>query len=272
MLLALALATLIDLSSPPTAACGDEMVRTALIAAQAHLKTDPAAAEAEVTPFAACPDRSAPTYAAHVLKAELATHRGDWAAAGRAMTNVGLHPEAPISARAGFLRLRADQALGDAAGFARDRAALLAADDAVLSRLGRRVERFHVGTTTVTAYEARVVQGPFVRVFEFIATPDDPAAYPASVVLTDDRSAAEFKAPGRPAHEHAWFFDDYTCDGKGSGSPKDMFGPQPDYAEMRDVASKAFAAPLPVKAPPDKDACWTGQWILPGLGAHPPAG
>lgn len=272
MLLALALSALIDLQAAPATACGDDTVRAALRAAQGHLQADPAAAEADVSAAATCPERSAPTYAAHVLKAELAVHRGDWTAAARALSGVGLHPEAPISARAGFLRLRADQGLGDAAAFTRDRAALLAADDAALTRLGRRVERFHVGASTVTAYEARVVQGQFVRVFEFIAAPDDPAAYPASVVLTDDRGGAERAAPGQPVPAHVWFFDDYTCDGKGSGSPKDMFGPQPSYADTRAVVATAFAAPLPVKPPPEKDACWTAQWILPGLGAHPAPG
>ena len=215
------------------------------------------------------------TYAAHVLRADVAVREGDWPTARAMLAGVAVHPEAQISALAGFIRLRADQGLGDAAAFTRDRADLLAADDARLGAIGRKVETFRVGAVQVAAYEAAVDQGAFHRTLEFIVTPDDPAAYPASILLTDDRNAIniqqELGKPGAAKPEHAWFIDLYTCPRHATlAPPAQPFGPSPSYADVRArvTATLADASLSRASPPPERLSCPTAAWLLPGLGHH----
>ena len=274
MLFAIALAAATAIA--PSASCSGVDLRPGLKAAAAALsRKDLEAAQAAIAPAAACPVADGVTYAAHVLRADIAVREGDWTTARTMLAGVAVHPEAGLSARAGFIRLRADQGLGDAAAFAADRAALLSADDARLSAIGRRVETFRIGFAQVAAYEAALDQGAFHRTLEFIVTPDDPAAYPSSILLTDDRGAIGIEQatakPGAPKPEHAWFIDLYTCARQATLSPPAQpFGPAPAYADVRARVSATLSDASLTRAalPPDRLSCPTAMWILPGLG-HP---
>lgn len=242
-------------------------------AATALAHKDLATAKAAISPAAACPAVDGVTYAAHVLRADLATREGDWATARQMLNGVGLHAESSLSAHAGFLRLRADQGLGDAAAFAADRTALLAANTARLTALGRKVETFRVGAAQVTAFEAPVDQGGFHRTLEFIVTPDDANAYPVSILLTDDRTALSLQQAlsksAAPTASHAWFIDLYTCNQHSTlPPPAQPFGLPPAYGEVkaRVVSTLADATLVAAAPPPEGASCGTAAWLLPGLG------
>lgn len=270
----LALLIALDLATAPASPCSGAAIAAALQTAIARADAkDAAAAKAAIAPVATCPATTVGAFSAHVLRADLAVREGDWAAATAALDGIGHHPELRVARLAGFLRLRADQGTGDAAAFARDRAALVAANDAALAAAGRRVETFRAGAATVTGYEAAIDQGAFHRTVEFIAVPDDPAAYPASVLLTDDRTAVqvagELAKPGEPKREHVWFFDLYTCGAHSTLSPPVAGDAPPSFADLktRVVALGTSGAFTPAGPPPDKAVCWSSQWLLPGLGS-----
>jgi hypothetical protein len=274
MLLAFMLA--LDISATPPTPCSRAAVEPALNAALAASKAkDVAAAKNAIAPAVACPVTDGPTYAAHVLRASLAVGEQDWLTARTMLSGLGLHPESGLGAEAAFLQLRVDQAVGDAKGFTAHRAAMLAADETnLLSAGGRKRESFAVPGGTVTAYEASIDQGAFHRVYEFVATPNDPAAYPATIQLTDDREATGLQAllakPGdKAAPAHAWFIDLYTCNHHSTlAPPKDPFGAVPGYDELKARVVATFADPalLAATPPPEKTSCMAGKWILPGFG------
>ena len=265
---------LLDLgTASPAAVCLPSAIVTQVQAAQKLMASkDTAGATATIDAAARCPATSYPAFVAHVVRADLAVAQGDWTAARVALDGLEVHSEAKLSARAGFLRLRTDEGLGDVAAFARDRAALIAANDAALQALGRRLETFRAGAATVTVYEAMVDQGPFRRTAEFIIVPDDPAAYPASILITDDRQAAvigkQLAKPGEAKPEHAWFLDLYTCGQHATLRPPIM----KDAATPDTVATKAqivtlLATPLTGTTSAERAVCFASGWILPGLGA-----
>ena len=261
-------------AAPP--ACTAAAMRPAVAAAAKALAAKQlTAANTAVAPVLACPVVDGVSYTGHVLGAEIAVARQDWAAGRAALAGVGVHPESPLSARAGFLRLRADEGLGDAAAFTADRAALLAANDARLAAAGRRIETFRAGATQVQAYEAAVTQGTFHRIMEFIATPDDPAAYPIAILLGQDDAADQVAKeldaakPGA-AKPAMWFLDLYTCGTHATLATPPVGDAPPPYTDMK---AKAVAA-LEERAQQARSvagpnaACFGGRWLLPGLGAH----
>lgn len=268
-----ALLLLLDLATAPPAPCAPATVATKVVAAAPLLgKRDLAGATAALGEAGNCPATSYSAFAAHVIRGEIAIAGGDWSGARAALDGVGLHPEVSLSARAGFIRLRADQGLGDAAAFIRDRAALVAANDAKLAAAGRRLETFRAGSASVTAYEAAVDQGAFHRTVEFIAVPDDAAAYSVAILLTDDRNAVtvsgELAKPGEPKREHVWFFDLYSCALHSTLSPPIVNDTPPATADLKARVIALFAdAKLTAAAPPpDKAICFSNIWLLPGLG------
>ncbi len=271
----LPLLLLLDLTAATPRQCAVATVSQAVEAAVGHLKQhDAAAAKADLAPVAACPTTSYPAFAAHVFRAGLAVDEQDWPTAQAALAGVGIHPEVPLSGRAAFLRLRADQGVQDAAAFTRDREAVVAANDARLAAAGKRLETFRAGTATVTAYDAPVTQGAFSRVFEFVAVPDDPAAYPASIQLTDDRAAAAMNAqmakPDQPKPVHVWFLDLYTCNQHSTlmlPAGTVATGPAPAYDAVKaQVVAVLATTRLVAEPPPAKGACFASAWLLPGIG------
>lgn len=263
--------------TPPAldGACAPSVVQPAVQAAAEALKRkDVAAAKAAIAPAAACPVRDGPSYAAHVLGADVASRAGDWATVRNLLDGVRILPEAGIGAHTEFLRLTADQGLGDAAAFARDRTAMLAANDRGLAAAGRRVETFQAGGAQVSAYEATVDQGSFHRVLEFVIAPDAPFAYPASILLTDDQGAIGLfplpKSQGSGEAAHAWFLDLYTCSSHSTlPPPAAPSGAQAGYAEVkaRVIATLSASPPIAAPATPPAGGCWSAGWILPGFGA-----
>ena len=260
------------------------------LALEARKARDPAGAQARLAPvIAGCGPETDAGYLTRTLAADTAAGAGDWKAVRPLLASMGDRP-GPLSARVAFLRLAADKALGDAAAFAADRAALLAANDAGLAARGRRVESFAAGPYTVAAYEAPVTQGAFKRLLEFVAAPSDPAAYPVTVMLTDDtgvdKVAAELAAkPGASAPAgRVYFVDLYTCGLHTTLSQRTVPpGAPPPYAEVKAAVAQALAAPPnPARAEPAGAAmasgpCSGAQWLAPGLGlardrTSPPAG
>jgi hypothetical protein len=274
MLLPIILA--LDIAAAPPAPCSPAAVEPALnAAATANQNRDFKGAERAIAAASACPVRDGPTYGAHVLRAELAVGDGDWTTARTMLSGLGVHPESTLGARAAFLQLRVDQAAGDATSFTAERDAALAANEArLLAAGGHKLEGFTVPGGTVAAYDAFINQGSFHRVYEFVATPNDPAAYPATIQLTDDQAAASLdaflnKKGDKSAPAHVWFIDLYTCNRHTTLTPpKIITGAQPDYEEVKARVTATFAdsALLAVAPPPEKTACMAGMWILPGFG------
>jgi hypothetical protein len=264
----------LTVAAAPNAACTPAALEPAVKAAAAAMQTkDWTGAKAALGAGPDCPVRDGATYVVHAMRASIASHEGDWAGVRAALAALALPPELGLSARVGLLRLAADQALKDPNAFAHDREALLAADDARLAAVGRRVERFHAGGATVTAYETSVQQGAFHRVMEFVITPDDPAAYPASIQLTDDAGAMKVAqalnhGPDQPTHD--WFLDLYTCTAHATlPRPGKAFGDQPDYTAVKAQVMASLSAPIaftPAAAP--EGGCFTAPWLLPGFGAR----
>jgi hypothetical protein len=272
-----ALAFALDLAITPVSPVCSNSAAQPLVqqAAKALDHKDFVAAKTAIDPVAACPANSAVTYAAHVLRAEIAVREEDWATARAMLTGVSIHPEASLSARAGLIRLRADQGLNDAPAFAADRAALIDANEKSLLVAGHKIESFRVGAANVTAFDASFDQGSFRRVMEFIVVPDDQAAYPASILLTDDQGAIRLQKAlvksGETAPEHAWFVDLYTCPAQSTlPMAGKMFGPQPSYSEVKAkvVVALADGTVAGIKTPPPRSICGTAPWLLPGLGRH----
>lgn len=277
-----AVAMLLAASDVPAAdapaACAPAAVEAALRSVGAAMeRKDEAAARAAIAPAAACPVTNGQTYAAHIFAADLAARRDDWGAVRALLTDTGVHAETLLGIRAQFLKMRADQGLGDAAGFLGDRGLTVAANDARLTAAGEKVETFRAGTASVTAYRTPLDQGSFHRVLEFIAVPDDQAAYPVSVMLTDDRSAAIMMAQmkggaaggaAKGADAHAWFVDLYTCTRHSAlapvGAPN---GAEPGYAAVKARVVEALGAPGALAAPPpEHGACSGASWLMPGFG------
>jgi hypothetical protein len=266
---------LLDLATAAPGPCAPAAIAARVQAAAPLLgKRDLAGAGVALGSAGSCPATSYPAFVAHVLRGEIAIGAGDWAGARAALADVALHAEVALSARAGFVRLRADQGLNDAAAFARDRTMLVTANDAMLTAAGRRIETFRAGTASITAYEATVDQGPFRRTVEFVVVPDDLAAYPVSILLTDDRTAvamsAQMATPGEAKREHVWFLDLYTC-GQHSTLLPPIATDMPaayDSLKARVVATLATVS-LAAAPPPDHTACWSSAWLLPGLGRQP---
>ena len=274
MLFALALA--LDIATAPTAPCSPAVVDPSLQIAVADRRArDVAGAKATIEAASRCPVRDGPTYGAHVLRAELAAEEQDWATVRAMLAGVPLHPETSIGARAAFLDLRVYQSLGNAKAFTALRTIVLTLNDAALIAAGgHKRETFAVPGGTVAAYDAAIDQGAFHRVYEFVATPTDPAAYPVTIQLTDDRSAiAIAKSLAKPdarAVDHVWFVDLYTCDRHMTLTPPgNRTGDQPSYDEIRARVVATFADPslLAAAPPPEKSECRSGIWILPGFGA-----
>ncbi|QYE35521.1 hypothetical protein KZX46_05975 [Polymorphobacter sp. PAMC 29334] len=219
-----------------------------------------------------CPVANYPAYLAHILRADLAVREGDWATAAASLVKVEIHPEAKLSARAGFLRLRADLGLNDKVAFARDRAALVQANENELAQAGRRIETFHAGSAAVSSFEAAIDQGQFHRTVEFIIVPDDPVAYPASMQLTDDRQAVQVSAglakPGAAKPAHVWFVDLYTCLRHSTLAPPIIGDAAPTYPELKAQLIARLADGTVTSAVPSATnaICASTPWILPGLG------
>ena len=268
------------LDVPSTAdACAAAALQPAVAQAAAAVgRKDLAAAKTLIAAAAACPVRDGATYAGHVLRADIAVREGDWVGALSVLPADPPHAETSLGARAAFLRLRADQGLQDAGAFKRDRNDMLTADDAGLASAGRRVETFRTAVASVAAYAAPIDQGAFHRVLEFIVTPDDPAAYPVSIQLTDDVQADKIQAElskGAVAPPRIWFLDLYTCSAHATlpPTPAPADGSQPSYAETkaRVLAALADDSAVTVKAGPDRLSCPSAHWIMPGFGAHRPS-
>ena len=267
--LALALAAL-DPSSP----CAPSNLQSSIQqAASAVVRKDLAAAKSAIAGSLDCPADSAPAYSAHILAADIAAQQGDWRAARAALPKVDILPQSSLSPKAGFIRLRADQGLADVAAFARDRAALIAENDARLEAGGRRLEVFRVTGAQVTSYQASVDQGDFHRVLEFIVAPDDRAAYPASILLTDDRSGVriskDLAEAGAGAAAHVWFIDLYTCPQQRTLQDRAQeVGSQPTYqaVKARVIAALEDSKATIIEVPSTSQGCSTAKWILPGLG------
>jgi len=268
----IALLALLLASAAPDACAPDALRPSLEFAEKALAAKDLDAARRALAPAAACPVRDGITFVAHVLRADVAVRQGDWPTARAMLAGVGVHPENGVSGRAGFLRLRADQGLGDSAAFTADRDALIAADDRKLAANGGKVESFVVPGGRVDAYRTALDQGGFHRVYEFIVTPDDPAAYPVSIQLTDDQVAAQLIAgQGKGSKEsgHAWFLDLYYCQGHSTLPP--VAAPNaatpPDYATVKAVVQTTLADRELLKAaPPPSANCGGALWILPALG------
>ena len=264
-------AMILALAAAPAANCAPAEVAAAINAALAARKgRDGDAAAAAIAPAAACPVTSGQAYSAHVLAAELAADRADWPAVRRLLAGIDMHPEMTLGARVRFLLMRADQGLGDAAAFTADRALTVVANDAKLSAAGRKLETFRVPAGEVSAYRAEFDQGGFHRVYQFIAVPDDPAAYPASVMLTDDQStAAMMKQMGLGGGAaHAWFLDLYRCSNHATlAPPAAPDGKEPDYALVKARVVAALSAPDAFAAtPPQRGLCASANWLAPGFG------
>ena len=271
----LALALLLDLAAAPASPCAPATVQPALDAAfSASQAKDLAGAKAAIASAATCPVKDGPTYGAHILRATIAAAEQDWSTAHAMLGGLNLHPESgPLGARAAFLQLRVDQAVGDQKRFAADRATILATNEArLLAFGGHKRESFAVPGGTVAAYDAPVDQGSFHRVYEFVATPTDPEAYPVTIQLTDDRGALSLQSAiaknGSKPIAHVWFLDLYTCDRQATlPPPRQPTGDQPGYDEIKARVVATFADPklLAAAPPPDKSACPTAMWILPGF-------
>ena len=167
--------------------------------------------------------------------------------------------------------MRADQGLGEADTFAADRALTMVANDATLTAAGEKVETFRVPGADVTAYHTLFDQGGFHRVYTFVAVPDDKAAYPVSVMLTDDRSTGAVMKQlglGGGGSGHAWFIDLYQCSGhRNLVPPSTPIDRQPDYALVRARVVATLSAPGAFAAgPPERGYCASANWIAPGFG------
>jgi hypothetical protein len=271
-MLALLLASLLPDAAD---ACAPDRLRPSLeVASKAFQAKDLNAARTALEPVAACPIKDGITYVGHVLRAEVAVRQADWNTARAMLAGAGIHPENGFAGRAGFFRLRADQGLGDARAFTADRDALIAANDQRLAANGGRVERFAVPGGHVDAYRTGVDQGSFHRVYEFIATPDDPAAYPVSVQLTDDHTVDENWAvlnKTQPAQAHPWYLDLYACGGHATLKPvaTTAGADRPDYASVKAAVQDALADGKLLKAsPPPPADCGGALWVLPGIGGR----
>ena len=274
----LLLAMLLAGQAPAAPACDKASLDAAVKTAATALEhKDLAGARATMNPFLLCPVDSGQAYIAHVLAADIAAREGNWQPVRALLATAGIHSEVTLGARVQLLRMRADQGLGDPAAFATDRGLTLVANDARLTGLGQKVETFRVPAGEVTAYRAAFDQGSFHRVLAFVATPDDKAAYPVTVMLTDDpNAAAMLKAAGlaRPgagaADAHAWFIDLYQCSSHSNITPPAMDRQhEPDYAAVKARVVEALSAKDAFAAgPPERGFCASANWLMPGFGVR----
>ena len=214
------------------------------------------------------------SYIARAIRADLALKDKDYDLALKLLGPVPRPARKPIGARSSWTAMQAFIGKGDAAGFQGERARLLAAVDRTLGPdgpyQGRKIESFDVNGTQVTAYEARLTQGAFVRLTEFIIVPPGPMALPRSVLLTDDVNARTImKQTGAVAAPD--FVDQYDCNQhvtlKMLPAPD---GQAPPYADVKALVvaflqGSASGVSSMTPGADNMSACHWPQYVTPGF-------
>jgi hypothetical protein len=220
--------------------------------------TAAAAADRIIT---ACGDAE-PSWHARVMRSLIAAEDGDAKLAVRLLHPVPKPAPAPIGGYSSFVALRAHAADGDRAAFARERAGLMAASAAALSK-GRTGERFTAGGAQVTALEVDLPVGPLRSRRAFLVTPTGPRAFPLTIHLT---TGEDVLGSGKPA----WFLDEYRCDGRSTLKYFDASDTPPNAAEVRRMVVERLEGRLQPTSGSQfnrgLEACMFPAQVAPGLG------
>ncbi len=180
---------------PQTPLCTDELAeQTWNRALDAYEADDLSRTATEIDALLLACEDSPSTYIPRILRTEIALGEANTALARDLLSPLPNTYLSSLAAHAAWLKLIVAIQLQDEAGFASVRQALLEASHAFLSdpygaAAGRHVETWKTGTSTVSAYEARLVQGSFVRRFVFIVAPDG-LALPRSVTITQSAATS----------------------------------------------------------------------------------
>jgi hypothetical protein len=156
------------------------------------------------------------SFLARQVRAYLALRDKDYDLALRLLEPVTRPMRRSLGVEVNWTAMLALAGKGDVAGFQAERGRILAEADQALTAeggpfQGRRIETFQVGGNQVTAYQARVPQGQFVRLTEFVITPPGPLALPRSVMLTEDDTARAVMQQTAAKAPAADFVDAYDC-------------------------------------------------------------
>lgn len=227
MLAGLALAAaIVGMDQTDTAlTCERKPVGEAFNSALSVMKKDRVAATATLDNIIRVCGDAPIAFAPRVLRADLALADKDHAAGLAALKPV---PEG--SGPLGFLRYYIELGLlagvQDAERAKAVRSQLLAASGKEMTGpqiKGKFVETFKVGGSTVSAYEAKINQGAFVRHQVFLIEPEDPLALPTSMTITTNVMIALIEK------NPPYIVDFYSCDrhvtvtmmkGSGKNPPK----------------------------------------------------
>jgi hypothetical protein len=208
------------------------------------------------------------------MRAELALQDKEYDLALKLLAPVPRPARKPLGSRPSWTAMMALKGKGDIPGLKTERTHLLAAVDASLGAAdgpyqGRKVESFELNGAHVVAYEARVPQGVFVRLTEFIITPPGPDALPRSVLLTDDLNAHQMAKQNNAGTVPA-FVDLYDCNSHVTLKMLPETGGQPPpYADVKAVVVAWLQGQASwtssISIPADGQACHWPQYVTPGL-------
>jgi hypothetical protein len=257
--------------------CLDEAkVQAAYRAGLAMLrKGDRPASEANLDALNSVCGEASAVWPFRTLRASMALDDGVYDQALTLLKPVSIHASGPVAVVAAWLRLRLYEIKQDQTAFDAERKAMLAAVDHALGDprghlAGRRLDRFSVGSTKVSAYQTTIQQGPFERRMEFIIAPSGPFAEPESITLTHDsnsaRIAAELSAStGKPVAPPI-FVDRYNCQAQ---ALLKTLQADIDYAAAKAiVVAELKSRPLFDQGKTaELEACHWPQFVTPGLGS-----
>ncbi len=254
----------------------DSVVPDLTAALQALKAKDDATAKGKLDGIVANCGSSPASYIARSIRADLALKDKDYDQALKLLEPVPRPARKPIGARSSWTAMQALAGKGDVAGFQAERARLLAAVDQALTAQagpfqGRKLESFQAGGAQVTAYQARVPQGPFLRLTEFIIVPPGPLALPRSVMLTEDANARQLMQATAAAAAAPDFVDQYDCNQHVTLKMLPAPGGQPPaYADVKALVVsflQGSGGGVSSMAPgaDNMSACHWPQYVTPGL-------
>ncbi len=186
------------------------------------------------------------------------------------LTSAAWLPEEGVADAVEISDISALEVVGDAEGFRAVRDAFLVEHDRALTTgpgAMRKVERFQTPLAVVDAYEGRILNGAFVRLIVFVASPND-GGMPVTLAVGMD-PATDLLAGGAGGKDH-YFLDLYPCDQHATMDiieRKKKQGPPP-YAEMRARADKLFSSVEAFAPFAKRDAyrfCAFETFMLPGF-------
>ena len=178
--------------------------------------------------------------------------------------------QGPSRHDAQWLLLSAYEATADAANFRRVRDRMLADNDDAMSggrpALGMaKRERFETPAAVVDVYEGRLIQGPFVRRYIFVAAPKDGGMF-VTLALTAHTTSLALEGEGT----EAYFIDLYPCSGHSTldviSGKKDQW---PDYDRVKAKAKEVFSSAAAFARGKEDGAgrrCGFTRYMLPGIG------